>query len=124
MKYMWEKTVTVPDSYFTSNTTTSERNSWQRKNVSGCAWQNCFLSADQVDNNGAEDESVQEHDRLAVRIKITSRGLHAEIMGFLWIWIVHREKETKVLSSHSPRQIRSSITVSFPVHLFFVTIYL
>ncbi len=45
----------------------------------GYAWQDCFLSADQVDNNGAEDESVQEHDRLAVRTEITSRGrLHVE----------------------------------------------
>ncbi len=42
--------------------------------MSDGAWQDCFLSADQVDNNGAEDESVQEHDRLAVRTKIRSGG--------------------------------------------------
>jgi hypothetical protein len=65
--------------------------------VRGCAWQNCFLSADQVDNNGAEDESVQEHDRLAVSTKITSRE---EIVGSLLIWVVHREKETKIMSGH------------------------
>ncbi len=70
-----------------------------RQNVSGCAWENCFLSADQVDNNGAEDESVQEHDRLAVRTKITSRGrLHVEIVGSLLIW--ENKEETKIMSGH------------------------
>jgi len=52
--------------------------------VSDGAWQDCFLSADQVDNNGAEDESVQEHDRLAVSTKIRSRGrLHVELVGYI-----------------------------------------